>query len=103
MIKLLGIIFKYSMTCCFNNKNKYKHYLLFSKEEVQNFHTNELCYIRIKNKVYDVTDFINLHPKGSEVILKCAKTGEDCEIHYKFHSKKAQKNWDSYFIGYIVN
>ena len=95
------------MTCCFKKKNKNnknnKNFLLFSKEELKKYNTSEICYIRIKNKVYDVTDFINLHPIGSEVILKCAKTGEDCEIHYKFHSKKAQKIWDSYFIGYIVD
>ena len=60
------------MTCCFNkkNKNKYKNYLLFSKEEVKNFHTNELCYIRIKDKVYDVTDFINLHLRPTDTIFQ---------------------------------
>ena len=49
-----------------------------------------------KKKIYDVTDFVDLHP-GTDIILK--HTNNDNTKNYKFHSKKAKKLWESFYIG----
>lgn len=55
----------------------------------------------VKNKIYDVTDFIDEHPGGRMCIMK--NRNKDCEVDYRFHSKNAQKKWDSMLIGYKEN
>ena len=63
---------------------------------------NELRKTKIillcKKKIYDVTNFVDLHP-GNNIILK--HINNDNTINYKFHSKKAKKLWDSFLIGYF--
>lgn len=49
-----------------------------------------------KKKIYDVTDFVNIHP-GTNIILK--HIYNDNTINYKFHSEKARKLWDLFYIG----
>jgi cytochrome b involved in lipid metabolism len=63
---------------------------------------NEMRKLRIilicKNKVYDVTEFIHLHP-GNNIIINNIK--KDNIKDYKFHSKKGKKIWKKFFIGYL--
>lgn len=51
-----------------------------------------------KNKIYDVTEFINLHPGPNDIILKHIE--KDNTINYNFHSKNAKKIWKKFLIGY---
>lgn len=62
---------------------------------------NNRIIIFIKNKVYDVTDFIHMHPAGKKCIEKhiCC----DTSVSYKFHSNKAQKLWKKFFIGHLID
>lgn len=71
----------------------------YSLKEVEKHCKLDDCWLVVKNKVYNVTDFIKNHPIGPESILFNAS--QDCIEHYNFHSKQAKKIWDKYQIGYI--
>lgn len=73
----------------------------YSLKEVNKHNKLEDCWLVVKNKVYDITEFIEKHPIGPDSILFNAN--QNCIEHYNFHSKKAKKIWDKYQIGYIGN
>ena len=74
---------------------------IYSFDEIKRHCKIDDCWIIIHNKVYDVSNYINNHPGGSNLILN--KGGFDCTIDYKFHSKKAQKLITKFHIGYTDN
>lgn len=45
---------------------------IFTLEEVQRHNNEASCWVIVKNKVYDLTDFLGDHPGGVEAILKYA-------------------------------
>ncbi|GLA41908.1 hypothetical protein AnigIFM63309_010228 [Aspergillus niger] len=45
---------------------------ILSREEVEKHSTRESCWVAIHGSVYDVTDFLDEHPGGPQVILRCA-------------------------------
>jgi cytochrome b involved in lipid metabolism len=71
----------------------------YSPKEIQKHCTLDDCWLVVKNKVYNVTDFIKKHPIGPDSIL--FNSNENCIEHYNFHSNKAKKIWDECQIGYI--
>ncbi len=48
------------------------------------------------NYIYDVTDFIHIHPGGKTSLF--LKNLKDCSADYKFHSKNAKQTWNNYLI-----
>ena len=44
----------------------------FTEAEVRSHNSSKSCYVTIDSKVYDVTDFLEGHPAGEEVILEWA-------------------------------
>jgi cytochrome b involved in lipid metabolism len=68
-------------------------------EEIKKHKTRDDCWIVANNYVYDVTDFIKLHPGGQESIIK--KGGTDCTYDYNFHSFNGKNEWKKYRIGKI--
>ncbi|GLB36281.1 putative cytochrome b5 family protein [Lyophyllum shimeji] len=50
-------------------------------DEVAKHNSADSCWVIIKNKVYDVTEFLNEHPGGSGIILKYA--GRDATRAYE--------------------
>ena len=71
----------------------------YTIEEIKYHNHKNDCWLVANNNVYNVTEFIKLHPAGSGSILKYA--GTDCTEHFNFHSKKAHKIWNEYKIGKI--
>ncbi|ADM10966.1 cytochrome B5 [Encephalitozoon intestinalis ATCC 50506] len=56
-----------------------------SVEEVSKHNKLEDCWIIMDGTVYDVTDFLRVHPGGAETIMKYA--GKDCtDAFNKAHS-----------------
>ncbi|PCH32971.1 hypothetical protein WOLCODRAFT_134829 [Wolfiporia cocos MD-104 SS10] len=53
----------------------------WSLDEVSKHNTTKSCWVIIKNKVYDVTEFLPEHPGGSSIILKYA--GRDATAAYE--------------------
>ncbi|CRG82780.1 L-lactate dehydrogenase (cytochrome) [Talaromyces islandicus] len=54
--------------------------VLISGAEVSKHNSKESCWIAVRGKVYDVTDFLDEHPGGARVILNCA--GSDATDDY---------------------
>ena len=48
------------------------------------------------NYIYDVTEFIDIHPGGKTSLL--LKNLKDYSSDYKFHSKNAKQTWNNYLI-----
>jgi cytochrome b involved in lipid metabolism len=81
------------------NSNK-KYYTL---EEVKKHDTIDSSWLICGNKIYNVTNYISIHPGGSNSIFQFTGTDIDCKKHYKFHSNFAKHEWDKMLIGYLKN
>ena len=73
----------------------------FTRNEVSQHNKEDDCWIIVKDKVYNVTNFLDKHPIGKNVILM--KGGTDCTYDMSFHSKNANKILSDYLIGYLSN
>eukprot|EP01120_Amphizonella_sp_Union-15-10_P016889 TRINITY_DN9166_c0_g1_i1.p1 TRINITY_DN9166_c0_g1~~TRINITY_DN9166_c0_g1_i1.p1 ORF type:complete len:128 (-),score=25.68 TRINITY_DN9166_c0_g1_i1:124-507(-) len=73
-----------------------------TKEEVQQHKTKDDCWIILKGKVYNVTEYLNYHPGGVEKLMMAA--GKDAtSLFDKYHG------WVNYefllqtcFVGILV-
>lgn len=73
----------------------------FTMEEVAKHDLENDCWIVVKDKVYDVTKYLTLHPGGAESILITA--GMDSTEEFEaIHSKKAWGLLDDYYIGDLL-
>ena len=70
-------------------------------EEIKRHNTLEDCWIISKNKVYNATPFIKIHPGGFKSILKRAGGVKDCSVDFDFHSSNGRKVWKKYQIGIV--
>lgn len=73
--------------------------------DVAAHNTVKSCYVTIGTKVYDVTDFLEDHPGGADLILEYG--GKDVEKIMKdelshTHSESAYEVLDDSFIGYVA-
>ncbi|KAL7569944.1 hypothetical protein ACA910_008604 [Epithemia clementina (nom. ined.)] len=69
-----------------------------SYEEVQQNRSEESCWIIIKDKVYDCTEYLDLHPGGIASIV--INAGDDAtEEFFAIHSLSAAKILEKYYIG----
>ncbi|KZT00571.1 cytochrome b5 [Laetiporus sulphureus 93-53] len=60
----------------------------WSLQQVAQHNTASSCWIIIENKVYDVTEFLPIHPGGVRLLLNFA--GRDATAAFKpFHSSRA--------------
>lgn len=77
----------------------------FTLEEVQQHTSTSSCWLIIGNssnggpKVYDVTEYLDNHPGGAEVMLDVA--GQDADEFFEDigHSNEARKEMKKYLIG----
>ncbi|KAG7450375.1 uncharacterized protein BT62DRAFT_984887, partial [Guyanagaster necrorhizus] len=53
----------------------------FTLQQVAEHSTASSCWVIIKDRVYDVTDFLSEHPGGAQIILKYA--GKDATLAYE--------------------
>jgi 4-hydroxysphinganine ceramide fatty acyl 2-hydroxylase len=77
----------------------------FLRSEVEFRNTSKSCYVTIGEKVYDVTDFIDAHPGGGELILQYA--GKDISAILKDqvsheHSEAAYEILDDSLVGFLA-
>jgi 4-hydroxysphinganine ceramide fatty acyl 2-hydroxylase len=73
--------------------------------EVRSHNNEQSCYVTIGTKVYDVTDFLDGHPGGGELILEYA--GQDVEKILKdevshFHSDSAYEILEDSLVGFMA-
>ena len=71
----------------------------YTLEEVLKHNEKEDCWIIIDNYVYDVTEFLEIHPGGKNMILMVA--GKDAtEYFHELHNEKILKEiGEEYIIG----
>lgn len=76
------------------------------QSDVASRNTEKSCYVTLGDKVYDVTDFLEGHPGGGELILEYG--GKDVteilkdEISHT-HSDSAYEMLDELLIGFVIN
>ncbi|KAJ6852691.1 cytochrome b5-like isoform X1 [Iris pallida] len=72
---------------------------LYSMQEASQYNTKEDCWIVIDGKVYDVTQYLDDHPGGDDVLLSA--TGKDSTEDFEDagHSKDARELMKQYAIG----
>lgn len=70
----------------------------YTMEEVAKHNTKQDCWIVIRGMVYDVTDFLKIHPGGSNIMISVA--GEDATEYFEeLHKEEVGKK---YIIGELV-
>jgi nitrate reductase (NAD(P)H) len=73
----------------------------YTRENVRQHNSISDCWVVINNKVYDLTDFLNLHPGGQASIA--AHAGEDATVpFYDIHSDVASAIKGAYVIGTVA-
>lgn len=77
-----------------------------TRADVEEHTSEESCYVTIGDKIYDVTDFLDEHPGGSDLILDHA--GKDIEDILKDpvshpHSEVAYDILDESLVGFLVS
>jgi 4-hydroxysphinganine ceramide fatty acyl 2-hydroxylase len=77
---------------------------IFSRAEVESHKTAKSCFVTLGNKVYDVTDFLEAHPGGGELILDWA--GKDVGDILKdedshLHTETAYEVLDESLVGFL--
>lgn len=74
----------------------------YTFEEVKHHNTSNDCWLIIKNKVYDVTEFANIHPGGKQLIYSVA--GQDAtEYFLELHREEILEDiGDKYMIGEVL-
>lgn len=68
-------------------------------EDCKAHNREEDCWLVISGKVYDVTQFLDEHPGGFDIVL--AATGKDATEDFEEigHSNAAREMLDKYYIG----
>eukprot|EP00204_Picochlorum_oklahomense_P003424 CAMPEP_0118804750 /NCGR_PEP_ID=MMETSP1161-20130426/24309_1 /TAXON_ID=249345 /ORGANISM="Picochlorum oklahomensis, Strain CCMP2329" /LENGTH=141 /DNA_ID=CAMNT_0006733557 /DNA_START=27 /DNA_END=448 /DNA_ORIENTATION=- len=68
-------------------------------EEIAKHNTEKDCWIIFKGKVYEVSDYLEDHPGGVEIITDLA--GQDCTEDFEDvgHSQEAYDQLEDYYIG----
>mmetsp|Transcript_218 Transcript_218/g.337 ORF Transcript_218/g.337 Transcript_218/m.337 type:complete len:894 (+) Transcript_218:112-2793(+) len=70
----------------------------YTLQEVEKHNTEHDCWIIVKNRVYDCTQYLELHPGGVDSIM--INAGMDAtEDFVAIHSTKATKMLEKYYIG----
>jgi 4-hydroxysphinganine ceramide fatty acyl 2-hydroxylase len=79
---------------------------IFTRKEVEAHASSKSCYVTLGENVYDVTDFVDVHPGGGNLILEYA--GKDVaeilkdEISHT-HSETAYEILDDSLVGFLVS
>ncbi|KAK0652003.1 hypothetical protein B0T16DRAFT_405183 [Cercophora newfieldiana] len=76
----------------------------FTAAQVASHNSAKSCYVTVGSKVYDVTDFLDAHPGGSDLVLEYA--GKDIEDILKdeashTHSEAAYEVLDDSLVGFL--
>jgi len=60
------------------------------------------AWIVAGTKVYDVTDYFDEHPGGTQSLMGRLGGSVDCTRDFWFHSRKGQKDWERFRIGTVT-
>ncbi|CAA7404184.1 unnamed protein product [Spirodela intermedia] len=74
---------------------------LFSPQETAQHDTREDCWIIVDGKVYDVTEYLDDHPGGDDIIVSVAGKDATEEFEDAGHSKTARELMKSFCVGEV--
>jgi len=75
---------------------------VYTLSEIESHNCKEDCWLIIDDKVYDVTDFIKLHPGGVQTLVQ--NGGKDAtSLFYSLHRSEILKKYNKYCIGSVAN
>ena len=74
----------------------------FTLKEVAQHCTVDSCWMVVFDKVYDLTDFIEYHPGGYEIMLEYGGTDATNAFNEKPHTIDAAVMLEKYLIGELV-
>ena len=77
----------------------------FTRAEVESHNTSKSCYVTVGQNVYDVTDFLDAHPGGPDLILDYA--GKDIGAILKdedshTHTETAYEVLEDSLVGFVA-
>lgn len=72
---------------------------LYDKKEAAEHNKRDDCWVVIHGKVYDVTDYLDEHPGGDDILLKATGIDASEEFDDAGHSKDAIKLMEEFCIG----
>ncbi|KOC66144.1 Cytochrome b5 [Habropoda laboriosa] len=75
----------------------------FTKSEVAKYSTKDKTLIILHDKVYDVTDFLNEHPGGEEILLDHSGKDSSEDFDDIGHSSDAFDLMKKYLVGELVH
>ncbi|PWA54543.1 cytochrome b5, heme-binding site-containing protein [Artemisia annua] len=78
------------------SKNK-----VFSLSDVSLHNNSKDCWVAINARVYDVTNFLNDHPGGDNVLLDVAGKDASEEFEEVGHGSAARLMLDEYYVGEV--
>ncbi|PKA66727.1 Cytochrome b5 isoform A [Apostasia shenzhenica] len=74
----------------------------YSVSEISGHTSKDDCWLIIHGKVYDVTDFLEDHPGGDDVLLQAAANGDATQSFEDVgHSTAATNQMESFFMGVV--
>nr|XP_043613488.1 cytochrome b5-like [Erigeron canadensis] len=74
---------------------------VFGLADVSLHNNNKDCWVIINARVYDVTNFLNDHPGGDNVLLDVAGKDASEEFEEVGHGSAARLMLDEYYIGEV--
>ncbi|KAL1379150.1 hypothetical protein pipiens_015113 [Culex pipiens pipiens] len=80
-----------------NNNNTVRHRKQYTLDEVSYHDTFGDCWIVLYDRVYDISNFLQVHPGGHDVLMEHA--GRDATIAFTGHSQAAIASLQLYEIG----
>ncbi|KAL8380779.1 hypothetical protein RB595_005188 [Gaeumannomyces hyphopodioides] len=78
----------------------------FTPAEVESHNTSKSCYVTLGRNVYDVTDFLESHPGGADLVLEYG--GKDVAVILKDedshrHSEAAYEILEESLVGFVAS
>jgi len=74
----------------------------FSRTEVARHNTKDDCWIVYKNKAYDVTKFVDVHPAGPNYLTDYAGTDASVEYDQVGHTGDAYDILQTFYVGDVT-
>ncbi|XP_055349484.1 cytochrome b5-like [Paramacrobiotus metropolitanus] len=74
----------------------------YTLKEVSKHFSYDSCWIIVWNRIYNVTDYLQQHPGGMEIILEFAGSDATSAFIDKGHSRVAVEILEDYYIGELT-
>ncbi|KAG2204140.1 hypothetical protein INT47_011623 [Mucor saturninus] len=72
---------------------------IFTHEQVSKHNTRDDLYMIIDNKVYDITNFVDEHPGGDEILIEEGAKDASGPFEDVGHSPDARQMLEKYLVG----